>query len=588
MGGSVDLTVPRWKSDANQPRDAPWERLPCQSDMGGRLGGQSGQTEVRHVGARAGLVPCHAHGGTNRARHRHERRRFNPSIAPNRPRGWKWQGRHGSAPQPSASADPAPEEQDVEGVLDDRGVVDVALSQGHNRAMPDLPVTRFARHGDVHIAYQVFGSGSVDLLFVDDWVHHVEMVWDIPEFARFLRRLGSFARVIHFDRRGTGLSDPVPIDALPDLETQVEDAIAVLDAAGSESAAILGIQVGGLIAMVLAADHPERCRALILYAASAMASGGPDHPLGATPEALDATIDQVIDSILNDPGGLEILAPSHAGDQRFIDQLARLQRSAVRPGTVGHFLRQSLLTDLRPILPAIAVPTLVLHRSGDGVVPVELGREVAGLIPGATLRELDGADHLAFAGDSEALVDEIEEFLTGARGGADTERVLATLLFTDIVGSTAVAARLGDQRWHDLLDVHRARLRREFLRFKGRELATTGDGFLAAFDGAARAVRCAEAIASDVSSDGLQIRAGVHAGEIDLRGSDASGLSVHIAARIAALAEPGEVLVSSTVRDLLIGSGFDFVARGEYALKGAPDRWRLFAVSRAPAPAARP
>jgi class 3 adenylate cyclase len=257
-----------------------------------------------------------------------------------------------------------------------------------------------------------------------------------------------------------------------------------------------------------------------------------------------------------------------------------MNRAAVRPGTVGHFFRQSLFTDLRHVLPIIQAPTLVLHRTGDQVVPVGLGREVAQLIPGATLRELPGTDHLAFAGDSDALVDEIEEFLTGTRTGAEPERVLAALLFTDIVDSTRIAAELGDRRWRDVLDDHRALVRRELVRFRGQELGTTGDGFLASFDGPARAVRCAISIVGDSASRGVRVRAGIHAGEVDMRGADVRGLTVHIAARVAALAAANEVLVSSTVRDLLVGSGIEFDSRGEHELKGVPDIWRVFAARR--------
>lgn len=445
--------------------------------------------------------------------------------------------------------------------------------------MADNPVTQFARNGDAHLAYQVFGSGSVDLLVVDDWVHHVELVWEWPELAHQLRRLGSFARVIHFDRRGTGLSDPVPVDALPDLETQVQDALAVLDAAGSDRPAVLGIQVGSLIAALLAASHPDRCRVLVLYAAAAMAVNAPDHPFGSSHEEIENLIQNLGEDLARGgEGGLAVLAPSHIDDPSFVSQAGRLNRSSVRPGTVGHFFRQSLLTDLRHVLPVIQAPTLVLHRTGDQVVPVELGREVARLIPDATLRELPGNDHLAFAGDSDLIVDEIEEFLTGTRTGAEPDRVLATLVFTDIVDSTSLAAQLGDRRWHDVLGEHRAHVRRQLARFKGQELATTGDGFLASFDGPARAVRCSLAIVGDVPAHGPSVRAGVHAGEVDLRGSDVRGLAVHIAARVASLASGGEVLVSSTVKDLVVGSGLEFMPRGEHKLKGVPDSWRLYAA----------
>jgi class 3 adenylate cyclase len=295
-------------------------------------------------------------------------------------------------------------------------------------------------------------------------------------------------------------------------------------------------------------------------------------------------VEEVIRSLSEDlasggEGGLKVVAPSHSDDPRFRRNVGRINRASVRPGTVGHFFRQSLLTDLRDVLPIIQTPTLVLHRAGDQVIPIELGREVAHLIPGAALRELPGKDHLAFAGDGDLVVDEIEEFLTGTRSGAEPDRVLATLLFTDIVDSTRIAAEVGDRRWNDFLDEHRTHVRRELARFRGQELATTGDGFLASFDGPARAVRCALSIVSDVPSVGLKVRAGIHTGEVDLRGTDVRGLTVHIAARIAALARSSEVLVSSTVKDLLVGSGIEFDSRGEHHLKGVPDGWRLFAAS---------
>lgn len=446
--------------------------------------------------------------------------------------------------------------------------------------MADAPVTRFARNGDVHLAYQVVGDGPVDLLFVDDWVHHVELIWEVAEYARFLRQLSGFARLIHFDRRGTGLSDPVPPESLPDLETQVADVIAILDAAGSKRPTIFAVQVGSLIAMLLAATHPERCRQLVLYAPSAMSMEAPDFPAVAS---LGNNVDTIVETMVREmengaEGMVPGLAPSRATDARFIASVGRMTRSAVRPGTMGHFFRQSLLTDLRDILPTIDVPTLVLHRTGDPVIPIFLGRQVASLIPGATMHELDGGDHFPITGDSDAIVAEVEEFVTGTRTGAEPDRVLATLLFTDIVDSTRTAADLGDRRWHALLDEHRVLVRRDIERFRGRELATTGDGFLASFDGPARAVRCAQAIVLAAAGIGLAVRAGVHAGEFDLRENDASGLTVHIASRVANLAGAGEVLTSSTVKDLLAGSGIEFEARGEHQLKGVPDTWRLFAA----------
>ena len=447
--------------------------------------------------------------------------------------------------------------------------------------MADVPATRFARNGDVHLAYQVIGDGPIDLLLIDDWVHHVELIWEVAEYARFLRQLSGFARLIHFDRRGTGLSDPVPPDAVPDLETQVADVIAILDAAGSERPAIFAIQVGSLIAMLLAATHPERCRQLVLYAPSAMSMEAPDFP---AQDVLGNNVDVIVNTMVREmengaEGMVPGLAPSRANDARFIASIARMTRSAVRPGTMGHFFRQSLLTDLRDILPTIDVPTLVLHRKGDPIIPIFLGRQVAALIPGATMRELEGGDHFPITGDSDAIVAEIEEFVTGTRTGAEPDRVLATLLFTDIVDSTRTAADLGDQRWHALLDEHRILVRRDIERFRGRELATTGDGFLASFDGPARAVRCAQAIVRAAADVGVAVRAGVHAGEFDLRANDASGLTVHIASRVAGLAGAGEVFASSTVKDLLAGSGIVFEPRGEHELKGVPDTWRLFAAT---------
>ena len=439
--------------------------------------------------------------------------------------------------------------------------------------MREAPETRFARNGDVHLAYQIMGSGPIDLLLVDSWVHHVEMVWEIPEWARVLRRLSSFARLIHFDRRGTGLSDPVPLDALPDIETQVEDAIVVLDAAKSERPAVFGVQDGTLIAMLLAAMHPDRCGSLVMYSATV---GGHSW----SPESIDQMVQTITDDLAmhGGGGGVPILAPSRVGDDRFVAQFARLQRSSVRPGAVGHYFRQSMVSSAREVVPLIQAPTLLLHRADDQIVPLELAREVAGLIPDAKLVELPGADHLVYVGDTDSLVDEIEEFLTGARSGADPDRVLATLLFTDIVGSTRMAASLGDRRWRDLLDQHHDLVRREFGRFKGRELATTGDGFLAVFDGPARAVRCAHSIIAAVAPLDLEIRAGVHTGEVYLRESDVGGLAVHIAARVAALAGPSEVLASGAVKDLLAGSGIELEGRGEHELKGVPESWQLFAT----------
>ncbi len=438
-----------------------------------------------------------------------------------------------------------------------------------------IPETRYATTEDgVHIAYQVAGTGSLDVLLVDTWVHHVEAVWDFPDFARFLRRLASFGRLIHFDRRGTGLSDPVPLDRLPDLEKQMEDAVAVLDEVGSTQAAVLGLNDGTLVAMLLASAHPGRCRSLVLFTPTAAHT----HAGGMPMEEIDAVIQQITSDAEEGRSGVEILAPSRAADERFSQQLARLQRNSVRPGAMGHYYRQTMQADIHDVASQIRVPTLLLNRTGNRIVAMELTRDLASQIPGAKLVELPGTDHLAFSQDIDPLLDEIEEFLTGARSGSDPDRLLTTLLFTDIVDSTTLAAEMGDRRWRDVLDQHHALVRVELARFNGREVATTGDGFFAVFDEPAQAVRCASAITDALSSLELRIRAGIHTGVVEVRGQDLGGLTVHIAARIAALATSGDVLVSSTVRDLLAGSGLGFEDAGEHELKGVPDRWHLYRV----------
>jgi class 3 adenylate cyclase len=438
--------------------------------------------------------------------------------------------------------------------------------------MTEQPRTQFARNGDVHLAYQTVGTGSLDILLVDTWVHHVEAVWDFPDFARFLRRLSSFGRLIHFDRRGTGLSDPVPLDKLPDFQTQMEDAVAVLDAAGSRQPAVFGTNDGTLVAMLLAAAHPERCRSLVLFAPTVKHQQAAGMPMEAIEEALEQMTAAV------DESGVHILAPSRVGDEPFDRQLRRFQRNSVRQGAMAHYFRQSMLSDIRDVPPTITTPTLVLNRSGNRIVAMELSKEVATLIPNAKLVELPGEDHLVFSQDIDLVIDEIEEFLTGVRTGSDPDRVLTTLLFTDIADSTTWAAELGDRHWRDLLDQHHDLIRVELGRFGGREVATTGDGFFATFDSPAQAVRCALSAADGVTSLGIEIRAGVHTGEVEIRGDDLGGLAVHIGARVAAAAQPGEVLVSSTVKDLVAGSGVAFEDRGEHELKGVPGAWHLFAA----------
>ena len=438
--------------------------------------------------------------------------------------------------------------------------------------MTEQPPTRFARNGDVHLAYQTVGTGSLDILLIDTWVHHVEAVWDFPDFARFLRRLSSFGRLIHFDRRGTGLSDPVSLDKLPDFQTQMEDVVAVLDAAGSQSTAIMGTADGTLVAMLLAASHPERCRSLVLFAPTAKH----EQAAGLAMERIEEALQEITDAV--EDSGVYILAPSRVEDERFDRQLLRFQRNSVRQGAMAHYFRQSMLADIRDVPPKITTPTLVLNRTGNRIVSMELSKEVASMIPDAKLVELPGEDHLVFSQDVDRITDEIEEFLTGVRTGSDPDRVLTTLLFTDIVDSTTRAAEMGDRRWRDLLDQHHDLVRAELDRFGGREITTTGDGFFARFDSPAQAVRCALSATDGITSLGVQIRAGVHTGEVEVRGADLGGLAVHIGARVAAAAQPGEVLVSSTVKDLLAGSGVPFEDRGEYELKGVPGAWHLWAA----------
>jgi class 3 adenylate cyclase len=441
--------------------------------------------------------------------------------------------------------------------------------------MAELPVTRFARNGDVHIAFQVVGDRSPDLLLVDTWMHHVEAVWDFPDFARFLRRLSAFGRLIQFDRRGTGLSDPVSLDRLPDLDTQVDDAVAVLDAAGSSDAVVIGVNDGVVIAALLAAAHPDRCRSLVLFPAAAKHTRAGGMPM----EEMDAVVARMTANLAAGQAPVAALAPSRLEDERFGQHLARLQRFSVRPGAVGHYFRQTMEADIGSALPAIRAPTLILNRIGNRIAPIELSREAADLMPNAKLVELPGTDHLAYSEGIDVVIGEIEEFVTGTRSAGDPERILATLLFTDIVDSTTMAAQLGDRGWRDLLEQHNRLVRAELERFKGREIDTTGDGFFAAFDGPGAAIRCAGAIIEAASRLNLWIRAGVHTGEVEVRGSELGGLSVHIAARVAALGGAGEVLVSPTVKDLLAGSLFRFDDRGAHELKGVPGTWRLFAAT---------
>jgi class 3 adenylate cyclase len=442
-------------------------------------------------------------------------------------------------------------------------------------AVHEAPDIHYAKSGDVNIAYMVFGGGP-DLVVAPGFISHLELGWEEPGVAHFWSRLVSFRRVIGFDKRGTGLSDPAP--HAPTLEESVDDLGAVMDATGSERADILGISEGGTMAALFAATHPSRVNALVLYGTYARVLEAPDYPWGVTGEELSKLL-AIHDQGWGEGIGLGAWAPSRRRDPQLRQWWARLQRLAASPGMVHNIFALYPKLDIRDVLPSIQAPTLVLHRRGDRMVNVELGRYLADHIPGAKFVELDGNDHLFFTGDANAILDEIEEFLTGARPVPAVERVLATVLFTDVVGSTERAADLGDERWRQLLRTHYAQVRRQLERFQGHEVKTIGDGFLATFDGPARAIRCAAAIRDAVRGVGLEVRAGLHTGEVEMSDGDIAGIAVHLAARVAAAAQPGEVLVSRTVVDLVAGSGIEFDDRGEHELKGVPGTWRLFTAT---------
>jgi class 3 adenylate cyclase len=441
---------------------------------------------------------------------------------------------------------------------------------------PAGPVeTRYARSGSLDIAYQVVGSGR-DLVFVPGSLSHIELGWETPAYSTMYPRLSGFARMITFDKRGTGLSDRTP--ELPTLEERMDDVRAVMDAAGCERADLVGISEGGPMALLFAATYPERVRALVLWGTFARLSWAPDYPDGVDPQAGERFCDQIEQTWGN--GRIWPLISIHDApdDEAMRRKLARFERNSATPAMAAAANRFGLRLDARHVLGAISAPTLVVHRSGDPLVDVAHGRYLAEHIRGARFGEFPGEFHYSAAGRDDEILDEIEEFLTGTRRERDVDRVLKTILFTDIVGSTERAVRLGDRRWHELLDAHHSIVRREIDRFRGRAVKTVGDGFLATFDGPARAIRCAQVITDEVGSIGLEVRAGLHSGECEVRGEDLVGVAVHIGARVGALAGTGEVLVTSTVRDLVTGSGIEFQDRGRHALKGVPDEWQLLAV----------
>ena len=433
------------------------------------------------------------------------------------------------------------------------------------------PETRYAKSGDVHIAYQVVGDGPFDLIFVPGFVFNIELAWELPGQAHFLSRLAAFSRLIMFDKRGTGLSDRHV--GVAHLEERMDDVRAVMDAVGSERAALFGISEGGGMSMLFAATYPERTQALTLYGSYAR------HPT-LTPEALPEHIELIERAWGTGEYMMRYMMPGNASDENIRRAMARRERQSASPSAAVACIRMSGEVDARDILPTIRVPTLVLHRTGDTRVTIDAGRYIADHIPGAKLVELPGVNHNPY--NEPEIVDrvagEIEEFLTGSRGEVEVDRVLATVLFTDIVDSTKRAAELGDHQWRTLLGQHDAAVRSQLGRFRGHEVKSLGDGFLATFDGPARAVRCAAAIAGSVEPFGLEVRSGVHTGEIELIRDDIGGIAVHTAARVVSMAGPGETLVSSTVRDLVAGSGLRFEDRGHYALRGLPEEVHLYAA----------
>jgi pimeloyl-ACP methyl ester carboxylesterase len=446
-----------------------------------------------------------------------------------------------------------------------------------------VPDVQYAKSGDVNIAYQVTGEGPFDLVFVPGYVTHLELHWGMPSFTPFLERLSSFARLIRFDKRGTGMSDRV--GGAPTLEERMDDVRAVMDAVGSRRAAFYGVSKGAAMSILFAATYPERMAALVVRSAFPRRMWAPDYPWGQREEAYQREVERALRVF----GPREQAREAVRGLGRFTDEEAQsflqMLRFGASPGALEALHRMNKEIDVRGVLTAVRVPTLIIHGSEDEVVPVDVAHHVASQIPTARVVELDGVGHLAFSGGGAQIADEIETFLSvvwqaGGWEPDEPERVLATVLFTDIVGSTAMAADLGDRAWRELLARHHAVIRRELLRFRGSELDAAGDGFFARFDGPARAIRCARAITEGVRELGLEVRAGLHTGECEIMDGKIGGIAVHIGARVAKQAEPGEVLVSSTVKDLVAGSGIRFSDRGTVALKGVPEEWRLYAVER--------
>jgi pimeloyl-ACP methyl ester carboxylesterase/class 3 adenylate cyclase len=443
-----------------------------------------------------------------------------------------------------------------------------------------VPQTRYTLVGDGYVAYQTVGAGTLDAINLAGWISDVQAQWQQPQMARFLNRMASFTRLICFDRRGHGMSDPIDLNDLT-LDQWMEDVRAVMDAAGSERAALLGWSEAGALAILYAATHPERTSALVLVNGRASGLRHDDYPWGFPERVLDKAVTNFERTFANpdlDDSTFFTAVPNPEDRTGFLE----LMRRAISPRMAGRMWRTSLQMDVRDVLGAVRVPTLIVHRSGNQYTWPGHGRYLAEHIPGAKYVELPGSEHFPWHGNQDEILDEVEEFLTGVRPTHTADRVLATVLLTDIVGSTERAAALGDRRWRELLDRHDAQIARQLDRFDGRKVSNVGrgDGVLATFDGPARAVRCARAIVDAVSALGVDVRAGLHTGEIERRGEDVGGIGVHIADRIASLAGPCEVLVSRTVVDLVVGSDLVFEDRGSHSLKGIPNEWQVYAVER--------
>ena len=442
---------------------------------------------------------------------------------------------------------------------------------------PTSPPVRYAKSGDINIAYQLSEANGPDLVYVSGWISHLDLMWEDQYQAQFLHRLSQFSRLIMFDKRGVGLSDRVSIEHLPTMEQRMDDVRAVMDSVGCEKAYLFGHSEGAVLSTLFAATYPDRTIGLMLYGGYATKSKRADYPWAPSPEAQAKRLDLILNH-WPEGAGLESRAPSMAGNQAFIDGFTKYARSAASPAAAHALAVMNDQIDIREILGSVAVPTLIVHRTGDRSTPIEGARFMADRIPDAELVELDGEDHLPWTEDSESVLSEIQKFVTGTRPEREITRVLSTVLFTDIVDSTVRAVDMGDKAWRRLLDQHDALCRQQIEHQRGRLIKTTGDGILATFDGPARAVRCGQAIAVGARQLGIEIRSGLHTGEIELRDDDIGGFAVHFASRVMGYAGSGEVVVSQTVKDLVAGSGLAFASIGEQSLKGIPGTLELFTV----------